>query len=79
MLFGESAEASLSGSTLAGTQSPTQSVDETPTISPKSFVTSYRLNVTENEARERRLAENRESQTFLRGRAGRAGRAGGGR
>jgi len=66
LLFGEGAEASLSGSTLAGTQSPTSSVEETPPISPKEFITSYRLNVTANEARERRLVENRESQTFLR-------------
>lgn len=35
-------------------------------VEMRRFITSYKLNVTENEARERRIAENQESQTFLR-------------
>ena len=52
LLFGESAEASLSGSTLAGTHSRIPSPEEASTISPEAFIEAYRLNVAENEARE---------------------------
>lgn len=61
MLFGESAEAPLKASKHAGPQSPTCSVQNNPAINPETSIASNQLNFTENEAQERRLAENRES------------------
>ncbi|KAL1643572.1 hypothetical protein SLS61_009200 [Didymella pomorum] len=52
MLSGESAEASLPGSTLAGTQSPMPSPEETPATSPEAFIEAYKLNIMENELEE---------------------------
>ncbi|KAJ4379424.1 hypothetical protein N0V86_005469 [Didymella sp. IMI 355093] len=68
LLFGQTAEtAALSRSAHARTQSPTPPiVEEVPANSSEIFITSYRLNVTEYEARERTLVKNKERQIAIR-------------
>lgn len=62
----ETAEPILLSSALARTLSPTPPVDEYLTISPEPLTNSNNLNLAENEAFEKRLAENHNSQIFLR-------------
>lgn len=74
-LFGEAAEATLlsqnnaAGATklVKSSRGLTLSIDTDETsISPQVFIASYRQNVTKNEGREARLANNRRRQAVLR-------------